>query len=383
MQVFKAFYKSLRRQITSVLLYVIAFAAISVIMANTMSENTDTLFTAKKLTIAVFDHDNTDESRVLYNYLDRTQNLTSIKDDNEAIADELFFRNVDYVLIIPDGFSENPDSLKNVKQQNSSSAYFLDNSIDTFLNVFFNFRNTGYSCDEAARLTYDCIGSAQEATLLSNTRQDDAQITVQNIERYFHYLPYIFIATVITSLGGLLLIFREKNVNYRIRCSAVSTVRHNTALALACLTYSILLWLVFMVLALAVCGKGLLSVRGLMLVINSFVFLLVSVGITYLISFLAYNPNILNMWSNVIGLCMSFLCGVFIPMEFLGKNVIKAAHFLPAYWYIRTDELCTQYTGTSSELKTYAMYLGIQLLFAFAAFSAALVISRYKKDSVL
>ena len=176
MQVFKAFYKSLRRQITSVLLYVIAFAAISVIMANTMSENTDTLFTAKRLTVAVFDHDNTDESRVLYNYLDRTQKLTSIKDDNEAIADELFFRNVDYVLIIPDGFSENPDSLKNVKQQNSSSAYFLDNSIDTFLNVFFNFRNTGYSCDEAARLTYDCIGSVEEATLLSDTRQDDVQI---------------------------------------------------------------------------------------------------------------------------------------------------------------------------------------------------------------
>lgn len=55
MQVFKAFYKSLRRQITSVLLYVIAFAAISVIMANTMSENTDTLFTAKRLTVAVFE----------------------------------------------------------------------------------------------------------------------------------------------------------------------------------------------------------------------------------------------------------------------------------------------------------------------------------------
>lgn len=110
------------------------------------------------------------------------------------------------------------------------------------------------------------------------------QITVQNIERYFHYLPYIFIVTVITSLGGLLLI-SVKNVNYRIRCSAVSAVHYNTALALACLTYSILLWLVFMVLALAVCGKGLLSVRGLMLVINSFVFLLVSVGITYLISF--------------------------------------------------------------------------------------------------
>lgn len=83
------------------------------------------------------------------------------------------------------------------------------------------------------------------------------------------------------------------------------------------------------------------------------------------------------------GCACHFYAVFLIPMEFLGKNVIKAAHFLPAYWYIRTDELCTQYTGTSGELKTYAMYLGIQLLFAFAAFSAALVISRYKKDSVL
>ena len=55
-----------------------------------MSENTNTLFTAKKLTVAVFDHDNTDESRVLYNYLDRTQKLTSIKDDNEQLLMNYF-----------------------------------------------------------------------------------------------------------------------------------------------------------------------------------------------------------------------------------------------------------------------------------------------------
>ena len=88
-----------------------------------------------------------------------------------------------------------------MKQQNSSYAYFLDNSIDTFLNVFFNFRNTGYSCDEAARLTYDCIGSVEEATLLSDTRQDDVQITVQNIERYFHYLPYILLLLSLQALA--------------------------------------------------------------------------------------------------------------------------------------------------------------------------------------
>ena len=67
----------------------------------------------------------------------------------------------------------------------------------------------------------------------------------------------------------------------------------------------------------------------------------------------------------------------------LRKNVIKAAHFLPAYWYIRTDELCTQYTGTSSELKTYAMYLGIQLLFALRHLAQHWSFPVNKKDSVL
>lgn len=40
------------------------------------------------------------------------------------------------------------------------------------------------------------------------------------------------------------------------------------------------------------------------------------------------------MVSNVIALGMSFLSGVFVPIEFLGDGIIKIAHFLPAYWYI-------------------------------------------------
>ena len=41
-----------------------------------------------------------------------------------------------------------------------------------------------------------------------------------------------------------------------------------------------------------------------------------------------------SMVSNVIALGMSFLSGVFVPIEFLGDGIIKVAHFLPAYWYI-------------------------------------------------
>ena len=45
------------------------------------------------------------------------------------------------------------------------------------------------------------------------------------------------------------------------------------------------------------------------------------------------NENIINMVTNMFVLSMSFLCGVFIDLQFLSPSIVKVAHFLPLYWY--------------------------------------------------
>ena len=45
------------------------------------------------------------------------------------------------------------------------------------------------------------------------------------------------------------------------------------------------------------------------------------------------NENLINMISNMLVLSMSFLCGVFINQELLSDGIVKAAHFMPLYWY--------------------------------------------------
>lgn len=35
----------------------------------------------------------------------------------------------------------------------------------------------------------------------------------------------------------------------------------------------------------------------------------------------------------------AFLCGAFVPAEWLPDTVLKIAHILPAYWYINSNEL--------------------------------------------
>ena len=77
---------------------------------------------------------------------------------------------------------------------------------------------------------------------------------------------------------------------------------------------------------------------------------------------------------------MSFICGIFIPAELLSSGVATVSQFLPASWYIKALKICSSYNNNGADLMKYFGYLGIQLLFTIACFSAALVVSKYRKE---
>lgn len=380
MPVFKAFYKCVLKRISVVIIYVSIFAAICIIMTQTANLNKTYDFKAEQLKIAVFDYDNTPESNALYEYLADTQQLVNISDDKETIADELFYRNIDYVLIIPHGFSADYTSLENIKQAGSTSAYYMDNIINTYLKIFSAYTVAGYSADEARQLTKQSLNTGSSAEILTEENQSDDLVVSTYIKNFFQYLPYIFMAVIMISMGGILIIFREKNINFRMKCSALSVTRRNAELSSACISYSLLLWCIFMMLAAVLYRQHLFTVNGAMFMLNSIVFLLFTVSITYLVSLFAKNDNTMNVWSNILGLGMSFICGIFIPAEVLSSSVIAISQFFPASWYIKALKICSSYSNNLSDLRTYFGYLGIQLLFTIACFSAALVVSKYKKE---
>ena len=79
----------------------------------------------------------------------------------------------------------------------------------------------------------------------------------------------------------------------------------------------------------------------------------------------------------VIALGMCFLCGIFVPLEFLGDSIIKAAHFLPAYWYITSASWIDRYVPGQAMGELWRG-MGIQLLFGAALFGVGLAYSREK-----
>ena len=103
--------------------------------------------------------------------------------------------------------------------------------------------------------------------------------------------------------------------------------------------FALFLWLCYVVLSFVLLGDILLSTHGLLIVFNSFLFTICALTIAFVIGTIVSNKNAINGIVNVVALGSSFLCGAFVPMEWLPKFVLDIAHLLPSYWYIKTNEL--------------------------------------------
>ena len=77
----------------------------------------------------------------------------------------------------------------------------------------------------------------------------------------------------------------------------------------------------------------------LIIIINSFIFSICSLTIGFLIGNITSNKNALGGIVNVVAVGASFLCGAFVPMEYMSNNVLNIAHILPSYYYILNNEI--------------------------------------------
>ncbi|OYP42206.1 hypothetical protein CG709_04700, partial [Lachnotalea glycerini] len=146
---------------------------------------------------------------------------------------------------------------------------------------------------------------------------------------YFLYLPYVFTSVIILSIGSILMTFNIKEINERNLCSSMPIIKKNFQLVLGCIITVVAVFALFMSVAIGIYGNSINIVKAVFYMINAIAFAAIVTGLGYLISVFVNNLNVLNMISNVLGIGMSFLGGIFVPREVLGENVAKGAKRKP------------------------------------------------------
>lgn len=363
-------------------MYLGIFIFLSILMSGQGKNSAETVFEATSCTFAVFDEDGSEISEGLTEYLSQRNVKKEIEDDGEAIQDEIYNRNILCAIRILNGFGEAMKEgtaehmLEITAVPGTVYGEMFSGEVDGYVKVLDCYLAGGFSEREAVEKAEQTLSEDVEVKL-ADARNDG---THSKLYYNFQYVPYIYLAICIVAIGPILIVFQRKDVRERILSSPYRINKVNAGLFAGMVTTGLGLAAVHFGI-LCVSRAEIFSFRGLLFLLNELCFLIIPLGITFLIGQVVSNLNVLSMIANVVGLGLSFLGGVFVPLSMMGDGILIAAHALPSYWYVRACEWI-DFCAKGDSLKPLMGFLGIQLLFGVVFIGIGLGISlRRRRNS--
>ena len=385
MQAFKLYFKIFKRSaLASMMIYVVIFGVIMIMYSSTAGNNVTTSFTAEKCKVAVINNDNSEFSDTLENYIEKRSASVKIKNDDQSIKDAMFFRKAEYILIIPDGYGEaflngTQMELKTKTIPNSTSGIFMDLMVNNYLKTFKLYK-TG-----ASNLSFDQIAANVKSDLAITTKVDltknavNDQLSLQNF--YFDFLGYPLICVLILGVAIVMNIINAKDVKRRNLCSPINSTKFSLQIFLGNAVLAIVIWALFSIYPLIVFRSKMLNFQGFFFFLNSFIFVLVCLSLSFLIGNIA-SKNAVNPIANVLGLGGAFLGGAFVPQSMLSDTVKNIAVIDPIFWFVKANDIIgSQTIFDAATTKPILSNMLIELAFAAAFLAIALVIIKQKRTS--
>lgn len=378
MQVFKLYFKILKKYKGQMIMYLCIFASLlSVFVMNNKEGETEYVY--KSCKFAVADADQTQESKALLAYLSKKhEKVTIANEEHETIQDELYNRNMDCLLKIPKGFGEKMQqgnvekALEVYTIPGTQKANIFEGDVDSYVNYLATYYSAGE--ENAIEKTNTTLQKKADVSLYDGKNTTGPS----NQQYFFKYLGWVLMVMVIVGVTPILCtVFSQKELRRRTACSPYPYSKMNAELFAAIGVTGLGICAVLFCMGMVLIGSEMFTMKGAWNMLNTFCYLLIALAIAFLLSKFTTNEQVISMVSNVVSLGMAFLCGIFVPAEFLGENVIRISKLLPAYWFSQGVNAIENLETTS--IGTIGSYLGVELLFAAALWCVAMVVARNKR----
>lgn len=367
MTVFKAFWKVIKKYKGTIILYTVMLVLFGGL--NMTSNNISTTFVDSKPDILIVNNDEEiGLTKNLVDYLKSNANMIDVEKDEDSINDSLFYREVNYVIYIPENYREDilngldPEiEIKTTGDYESGLAEIL---LSRYLKVQKIYSDSIDDENELISLINENMNIKTNVELMSKV---DTTKT-SKITHYFNFASYSIMAVVIYIICLVLSSFHEKNVNKRNIVSSMNYKKQNRLILYASISYGVIIFILYVLLGIIILGTDILNLRGFIYILNTLLFTFCSLTIALFISTAINNKNAINGIVNVVALGSAFLCGAFVPAQWLPKSVLTLAHILPSYWYINSNDLLANLeviniTTLNRIFINMAVVIGFSLLF--------------------
>ncbi len=379
MTVFKTFLRVLNKCKIPIIMYTVFLIFFGGFNMQTSENNTN--FVAEKPDVLVINKDEEKGiTKNLIDYIKNNSNIINIEDDEEKINDALFYRDVNYIIYIPKNYREEFLKGNNPKIDIKSTKDYSASYAEMLLSRYIKIANTYVKNTKSEE---ELINKINETLSKETKIEISSKLDTNNLSKacfYYNFTNYSILAGLVYVICLILSSFKKENIQKRTIISSMNYKKINRKLLISSSLVAVGLWLSYVILSFILVGNIMFTIHGMLYIINSFIFSICSLTIAFLIGNLVTNKNAINGIINVVALGSSFLCGAFVPMEWLPDSVLKIAHILPSYYYISTNEMLKQLEVFNFDtLKPVITNIGVIIIFIIAFIIITNIISRKKR----
>lgn len=379
MTVFKTILKILNKLKGMIILYTAILVAITAL--NQTSGNNMTNFEDSKPSVLIVNKDS--EDNIAKGFEDYISKHSEIKDidtkDEDKINDAIFYRDVNYVIYIPKDFGKNLLDGKNPSLEYKSCgdeySSYAQMMVEKYIKTVLIYKDY-YSGVELISKVNKVVD--KDTKVYMKTTLDTSKLS--SMTQYFNILNYALLAGCVYCISMILASLNDETVRKRTIISSFNYKKYNRIVLLSNSIVIFAMWILYMILALILFKDLMFSSNGLGYVINSFVFTICSLTIGFLIGNITQNKNAIGGIVNVIALGTSFLCGCFVPFEYMPDYVLKIAHILPTYYYVANNQLIkTMEVFNFESVKHLVINGAVIVIFSFVFVAVTNYVSKRKQ----
>ncbi|MDV3427637.1 MAG: ABC transporter permease [Bacillota bacterium] len=387
MQVYKSFFKVIYKNLNQILIYVFVFFMVTILVTNSNDSATSSSFNESKINVVFINEDK--DSKLMEgfkDYLNKNANLINIPNDTKKLQDALFFREAEYIIKVPRGFTEkllngNKVQIEKTSVPNSTSSIFMDNLINKYFNTVKTYNDAfkNMSQEELAVSAAKDLSQKAQVNMKGSAKQS---VILAKFEYYYNYLAYAIFSILILGVCSVMMVFNDKDLKMRNICSPVRLRNFNFQMILGNISFAVITWFLMIFASFIMYSSFMFTLNGLLMLLNSLIFTLAALSISFLIANLIKSRNAMSAAANVVSLGSCFIGGVMVPQAFLGKSVLKIASFTPTYWYVKANNLITNLENFNLEnLQPVITCMLITLGFAAAFLAVTISVIKQKRTA--
>lgn len=374
MTIFKTYCKVLNKNKWIIIMYTAILLFFGVF--NFQNNNNPMNFTESKPDIYIKNDDNNSElSKNLISFLNEKANIISLEE--KSLEDALFYRDVNYIIEIPKDYQRDFLNHKNPLIKIRSTGDYQASLAEMLLNRYLNVANRYNQFESDINTLIDQINNTLKDEVIVEMTSKIDNDSLSKIASFYNFSNYSMLAGCIYVICLILTIMKEDKIRKRTIISNTSYKKINRELFIANSLFAFSLAFLYIILSFILLGAEMFTIHGLLFIINFLMFTVVAIAIAFTLGNLIKNKNVINGVINVIALGSSFLCGAFVPIEFLPDSVLKIAHILPSYYFINNNEIIANMEQINlNTLNPFLMNIIILVIFLFSFVVLTNIISR-------